>query len=209
MIHTLTSGIQRAVARLDPTLGLYFQMLNMGLTDVHTITDDLLDLFPDFFYVKNALGKDAKPIKVYKIRTMQKNANEELRQLIDQYGIDELGKVREDPRITRLGEILRGKSIDELPNLLGLARKELMLVGPRPRTYEDWLSYPAEHRDICLQVKPGCIPSVYADVPESVEDQMRSNERFVQKYLKDPVATSMDYSVRALNNLLTGKIKNR
>ena len=62
MIHTLASGIQHAAARIDPNLELYAQMLNMGLSDAQIIADDLVDLFPDFFYIKRALGKDARPI---------------------------------------------------------------------------------------------------------------------------------------------------
>mgnify|MGYP002640103431 CR=1 FL=1 len=209
MIHKIASGIQYAAATINPNLGLASNTLQVGLTEAQVIADDLIDLFPDLFYVKKALGKNAKPIEVYKIRTMRKNADQELKELIDKYGLDELGKVNNDPRITRLGEILRGKSLDEIPNLLNLTKGELMLVGPRPRSYQDWEAYPLQHKEICLQVKPGCLPAVYADLPQTIEEQIQSNERFVERYLKDPIATTIDYTTRVSWNLATKKVKNR
>jgi hypothetical protein len=209
MINKFTSGILNAAATLDPNLGLYVNVMRNGVADAQVIAEDLADLFPDFFYIKKALGQNAKQIDVYKVRTMRKNADQELIELIAQQGLDELGKINGDPRITRLGDFLREKSWDEIPNLLSLAKGELMIVGPRPRSINDWSAYPAEHRDICLQVMPGCLPSIYADLPQTVSEQIKSNERFVERYLKDPIATTVDYSARATWNLARKKVKNR
>ena len=91
------------------------------------------------------IGKGAKPFTVYKFRSMKQDADalkEELLHLNESQG--PLFKIRNDPRITRVGRIIRKLSIDELPQLLNVLRGEMSLVGPRPPLpdevdqYESW-----------------------------------------------------------------------
>lgn len=91
------------------------------------------------------IGRDGKPFRVFKFRTMVMNAVEQGRG----YGV-----VEQDPRITRFGRILREWGIDELPQLLNVLRGEMSLVGPRPALRYQVEQYtPAQRRR--LDVKPG------------------------------------------------------
>lgn len=91
------------------------------------------------------VGENGKLFQMLKFRTMRINA-EEQRHLVERY--DELGrlihKVPDDPRVTRVGKILRRTSLDELPQLFNILRGEMSLVGPRPelpylvQNYELW-----------------------------------------------------------------------
>jgi exopolysaccharide biosynthesis polyprenyl glycosylphosphotransferase len=85
------------------------------------------------FFLQDRLGKDEKPFKMYKFRSMVPNADglkERHRHLNEAEGA--LFKIKEDPRLTRVGRVIRKYSIDELPQLFNVIRGEMSLVGPRP-----------------------------------------------------------------------------
>ncbi len=91
------------------------------------------------------VGKGARPFTVYKFRSMRQDADalkDDLRHLNESQG--PLFKIKNDPRITRVGRIIRKLSIDELPQLVNVLRGEMSLVGPRPPLpdevdqYESW-----------------------------------------------------------------------
>lgn len=75
-------------------------------------------------YVSERIGKDKKPFKIYKFRTMVLNADKQKQRLFI--------KDTQDIRITKIGKILRKTSIDELPQLLNVLKGDMSLVGPRP-----------------------------------------------------------------------------
>jgi exopolysaccharide biosynthesis polyprenyl glycosylphosphotransferase len=79
------------------------------------------------------VGKDGKPFEVLKLRTMVNHADLLLGELVDRNQADgPLFKLRGDPRVTRVGRVLRATSIDELPQLWNVLRGDMSLVGPRP-----------------------------------------------------------------------------
>jgi exopolysaccharide biosynthesis polyprenyl glycosylphosphotransferase len=100
-------------------------------------------------------GVSGRPFRLYKFRTMVSNAEELLPQLV---AIDELQdpmfKLPNDPRVTRIGRLLRRFSLDELPQLVNVLKGEMSLVGPRPEELELVEMYAPEHR-FRLKVKPG------------------------------------------------------
>lgn len=89
------------------------------------------------FFIQERIGKDGKPFKLYKYRTMVPNAEQILQDLMKQNPAikkeyEEHKKLVNDPRITEAGKILRIKSLDEMPQLINVLKGEMSLVGPRP-----------------------------------------------------------------------------
>lgn len=88
------------------------------------------------FYRQIRVGKNGKEIKIFKFRTMVPDADEKLKELLKDEKIkaewDANQKLANDPRITKIGKILRKTSIDELPQLINVLNGEMSLVGPRP-----------------------------------------------------------------------------
>ena len=89
------------------------------------------------FFAQNRIGKDGKVFKMYKFRTMIVGAEEELQRLLEEnedikneYEINK--KIKHDPRVTKIGEILRKTSLDEFPQFINILKGEMSLVGPRP-----------------------------------------------------------------------------
>ncbi len=98
-------------------------------------------------------GKDGRPFKMYKFRSMYRDAESKLQELLDQN--EQTGpafKIEHDPRITRVGNFIRKTSIDELPQLVNIVRGEMSIVGPRAiqRTQEF-----TKHEAQRLIVQPG------------------------------------------------------
>lgn len=100
-------------------------------------------------------GKSGKPFWMFKFRTMIPDADDKQAQLRHQNEADgPVFKMVKDPRITRVGRVLRRTSLDELPQLLNVLRGEMSLVGPRPLS-TDQMRYCPAWRDRRLTVKPG------------------------------------------------------
>jgi lipopolysaccharide/colanic/teichoic acid biosynthesis glycosyltransferase len=114
-----------------------------------------LDSKGPVLFKQERVGRDGVPFKVLKLRTMCIDAEAKLAELQKQNEADgPLFKMKNDPRITRVGRILRKLSIDEIPQLWNVMRNEMSMVGPRPalsREVEQWGD--ALHGR--LRVKPG------------------------------------------------------
>jgi lipopolysaccharide/colanic/teichoic acid biosynthesis glycosyltransferase len=103
-------------------------------------------------YSQVRAGKDGKPFRMLKFRTMVQNAVELGRE--QELSEDPYGLVPNDPRITRSGRFLRRTSLDELPQLLHVLFGQMSLVGPRPDLVEQVANYDEQDRRR-LQVRPG------------------------------------------------------
>jgi exopolysaccharide biosynthesis polyprenyl glycosylphosphotransferase len=109
---------------------------------------------PVFFRQKRA-GKDGAPFTMIKFRTMVADAEDRLSELIDLSKLDEPAfKIPDDPRVTRVGRLLRRTSIDELPQFINVLRGEMSLVGPRPEEEAVVALYDERQRGR-LAIKPG------------------------------------------------------
>jgi exopolysaccharide biosynthesis polyprenyl glycosylphosphotransferase len=107
------------------------------------------------FYSQTRIGENGKPFKIIKFRSMIADADKMHQQLIRERGEDlRHPKLKDDPRVTRVGAVLRSSSMDELPQILNVLRGDMSLVGPRPPTPDEVELYEPWHMQR-LQVKPG------------------------------------------------------
>ncbi len=110
-------------------------------------------------YGHERIGKQGKPFKCLKFRSMAVNSKELLEQLLAsdpeaRAEWDKTFKLKDDPRITRIGNLLRRTSMDELPQLFNVLKGEMSLVGPRPIIQEELKRY-HDQVDYYLMSKPG------------------------------------------------------
>lgn len=107
------------------------------------------------FYTQTRVGKDGKLFKMFKFRSMVTNADELLEKLRDQNEVEgAMFKMKEDPRITKVGKFIRKYSLDELPQLLNVVGGSMSIVGPRPPLPYEVKEYTGYDRQR-LMVKPG------------------------------------------------------
>jgi len=144
---------------LDITLSLFFIILTLPIMLIICLIIALTSKGP-IIYKSPRMGKNFKPIFIYKFRTMHINAEKQLDKMIQnnpQFTKQWLkhAKLLNDPRITKIGQILRKYSLDELPQLFNVLKGELSLVGPRPYSPKEIETFVCEKARIILKAKPG------------------------------------------------------
>lgn len=108
------------------------------------------------FYSQIRLGRGERPFKMFKFRSMFVDADKKLADLLKYNEVDgAMFKMKEDPRVTRIGHFIRKYSIDELPQLINVLKGDMSLVGPRPPLEREVANY-SEYAKQRLYVKPGC-----------------------------------------------------
>lgn len=115
-----------------------------------------LDSRGSVFFAHKRIGKDGKPIYIYKFRTMLPNAEEMIQNFNEEQmkEFKENYKLKNDPRITKVGKFLRKASLDELPQIVNILKGDLSIIGPRP-VIEEELELYANRKYKFLSVTPG------------------------------------------------------
>lgn len=114
--------------------------------------------FSSIFYTHTRIGKDGKEFKLYKFRSMVPNADEVLKELLKKKKYkkewDKNQKLDNDPRITKIGNLLRKTSLDELPQFINVLKGDMSLIGPRPLVKGELEKHNGDH-SIYESIKPG------------------------------------------------------
>lgn len=121
----------------DIVLSLFALVVLVIVTIPISIAMVIEDGFPILFTQERA-GLNGKPFKMYKFRSMCKNAQQMHFEMLDNNELDGPAfKMKHDPRVTKVGKFLRRTSLDELPQIVNVLKGEMSIVGPRPLpTYE-------------------------------------------------------------------------
>jgi lipopolysaccharide/colanic/teichoic acid biosynthesis glycosyltransferase len=143
---------------LDLVLGLTLLLLAVPFIVLLALVITVTSGFSPF-YSSVRIGRHGQPFRLWKLRTMVRDADAVLQTWLDRGGEQSIEfrrsfKLQHDPRVTPLGRILRATSLDELPQLVNVVRGEMSLVGPRP-VVADELEKHGPYRDVFLSVRPG------------------------------------------------------
>jgi exopolysaccharide biosynthesis polyprenyl glycosylphosphotransferase len=145
--------LKRATDIIGATVGL---LLLLPVFIVVAVLIKLEDPKGPIFFHQVRVGRNEAPFRMYKFRSMVSNAEELLNGLLSQNEISgAMFKMKEDPRITKVGKFIRKTSIDELPQLWNVIRGDMALVGPRPPLPREVSQY-SSYDKLRLKVKPGC-----------------------------------------------------
>ena len=134
-------------------------------------------------FSQDRVGKDNKIFKMYKFRSMVQNAEDLKHKLLEDNEMSgPMFKIKNDPRITKIGHFIRKTSIDELPQLVNVLKGEMSLVGPRPslpnevEKFEQWMFRR-------LEVKPGltCYWQVMGRNSIDFEDWMKLDIKYIDE----------------------------
>ncbi|WP_229928431.1 sugar transferase [Kitasatospora xanthocidica] len=178
------TGGRRAVKEVVDRLGAAFLLVLFAPLMVGVGLLVLLDSRGGAFYRQHRVGKDGREFTLVKFRTMVAGADRARAELADRNeGAGLLFKLRRDPRVTRVGGVLRRYSLDELPQLVNVLTGSMSLVGPRPPLPEESAAYGPEIRRRLL-VKPGLTGlwqiSGRSDLPW--EEAVRLDLRYVEDW---------------------------
>ena len=130
--------IERIIKRgIDIIGGLVGTLVLVPLTIGIFLANKILKDEGPIFYKQERIGKDGKIFKMYKYRSMVTGADEKLKQYLEENKeareeYKKYKKLRNDPRITKIGEFIRKTSLDESPQFINVLKGDMSLVGPRP-----------------------------------------------------------------------------
>lgn len=133
--------MKRAIDIFGAILGLIFLLLLIPLTALAIFLED-----GPLFIIKQRRISRGKVVMVYKFRSMVKGAEKMKAGLMNKNERSDgpFFKIKNDPRITKVGKILRRTRLDEFPQFFNVLKGDLSLVGPRPHEPEELLAYPPE-----------------------------------------------------------------
>ena len=142
-LSRMTRGLKRC---LDVMLAIVGLVLALPILLVVAVWI-LFDSRGPILFRQTRAGERGRPFQMLKFRTMIRNAEALLPELVPFEQLDApMFKLKEDPRVTRVGRLLRRMSIDELPQLVNVLRGEMSIVGPRPEQLDLVERYGPEHR---------------------------------------------------------------
>jgi exopolysaccharide biosynthesis polyprenyl glycosylphosphotransferase len=173
------------VKRLIDILGAYVLLACLApLFLVAAIAIKLTSPGPVFF-IQERVGRGKRRFRLYKFRTMVADAEQKQ---ADLEALNEAGgpvfKIKDDPRITPVGHILRKLSIDELPQLWNVLRGDMSLVGPRPLPVRDYNGFSEDWHRRRFSVRPGitCLWQINGRSSVPFEKWMELDMRYIDEW---------------------------
>jgi len=148
------------------------------------------------------IGRNGRIFKAYKLRTMHP-FSEYLQEYV--YNKNELqkgGKLKNDFRISPEGRVFRKFWIDEIPMLINVLKGDMKLVGVRPLSEHYYSLYDEDLQQKRIKNKPGFIPPFYVDLPQTIDEIMESERKYLDLYDQSPIITDVKYFFMAFKNVL-------
>ena len=178
----LTGGTRRAKRVFDAGVTFLLLLLLSPLFLLIALLIKLEDGGPVFF-VQTRVGKWGRHFKMFKFRSMYVNAEQRLQELLaqNQHREGVTFKMKNDPRITRVGKWLRRLSFDELPQLINVLKGDMSLVGPRPPVPREVAMYSAAERRR-LMATPGitCLWQIGGRAEIDFSGQVQLDVRYIE-----------------------------
>lgn len=216
----VTKGKNRAISKAEILGRLYFcgfRVINTKVINnnfyfiaqkINVPREDPNPTYGPLIKLKR-VGKDGKIIYVYKIRTMHPYAEYLQNYIYQMNNLQQGGKFANDFRVSTLGKIMRKYWIDELPMLINFLKGELKIVGVRPLSVQYFRLYPEEFQELRINYKPGLIPPFYVDLPETFDEIVESEKKYLAAYDKHPFRTDIRYFCKAIYNILFKKARSK
>ncbi|MCI8362656.1 MAG: sugar transferase [Clostridia bacterium] len=184
MKNVMYKFVKRTIDILASIIGI---ILLLPITSIIWIANILVKDNGPIFFKQERIGKDGEFFKLYKYRSMVVDAddklskylveNEEAREEYKKYK-----KLKNDPRITKVGKFIRNTSIDEFPQFINVLKGQMSLVGPRPYLPREITDMQESFNEI-IKVKPGLtgLWQVNGRSETTFEDRLRIDKEYVEK----------------------------
>lgn len=144
-----------AIKRCIDIVGSLVGLLIMAVAMIFVVPAIKIESKGPVFFKQKRVGKNGRYFYVYKFRSMYEDAEERKKELMAQNEMQGLMfKMKDDPRITKVGKFIRKTSIDELPQFINVLMGDMSLVGTRPPTVNEFKQYEGHHKRR-LSMKPG------------------------------------------------------
>lgn len=201
--RTPLEGWGRIIKRAFDVVGAIFGLIIFSPLFLITACLIKLDTEGPVFVKLKRVGKEGE-FNLYKFRSMIKDAHllkKELLKYSERKG--PLFKMRYDPRVTRVGKILRKTRIDELPQFFNVLKNDMSLIGPRPHEPEEVAKYEKKHRKV-LAIKPGMtgLAQVSGGAELDFKDEVKLDTFYIENW---SLKLDLQILLRTFVIVLTGK----
>jgi len=216
--YFLTQGKNRVISEMEVYGRLYscgFELLDSKLINGETwvvakkLTAPVFNIEATYgpLIKLRRYGMNNEMFKVYKLRTMYPFSEYLQDYVSSKQGLQKGGKFKNDPRVTTLGRFFRKYWLDELPMFINVLKGEMKLFGVRPLSGHYFGLYPEYLKELRAKVKPGLIPPFYADLPETLDEIIDSEEKYILSYLSSPLLTDLRYFSKAIYNIIFKRVR--
>ena len=216
----LTKGNNRALSKAEILGRLFYCGFNIIAIDefdnklyfiAQKVSEPKEDINPSYgpFIKMKRVGKNNEILNIYKFRTMHPYSEYLQAFIYKENELESGGKLKDDFRITSWGKFFRKWWIDELPQFINFFRGELSLVGVRALSFHYFSLYPKDLQELRTQFKPGLVPPYYVDLPNSFEEIIESERRYLLKRQKRPFSTQIEYFFKAWWNIIVRRARSK
>lgn len=209
----ITQGRNRVISEIETYGRLYscgFRLLNSKVIDnqLWFVGEKVKD--PDYNHKATygplirlrRVGKKGQVFNVFKLRTMHPYSEYLQPYISERYGLQKGGKFNNDPRITTLGKVFRKFWLDELPMIINLLKGDIKIVGVRPLSQHYFGLYPEEAQRLRTTTKPGLLPPFYAHLPETFDEIVESEMKYLRFYKKYRILADAWYFMLIAYNII-------
>ena len=148
------------------------------------------------------IGLNGDIIHIYMFRTMYPYSEYLQEYVYKMNYLNKNGKFKDDFRITEWGKWFRRLWIDELPQIINWLRGDVSFVGVRALSQHFFDLYPKDLQKLRTQFKPGLVPPYYADMPETFNQIIESERRYLERKKVEPLTTDFIYFFKAFYNII-------
>lgn len=216
----ITNGFDRSISEAETFGRLYscgFEVVTKELIAsrlyfvARKLTEPAFDMNPTYGLLISLkrVGKNGRPIHVYKIRTMHPYSEYLQQYVSDTADPQDISSLKDDFRISAGGRLMRRTGIDKLPMLLNILIGDIKLIGVKPLSQQALAHYTKELQKERQKFKPGLISVTDAGMPGTMEEIMASERLYLEAYEKHPVLTDLKYLGKELNNFLFKRKRSR
>jgi lipopolysaccharide/colanic/teichoic acid biosynthesis glycosyltransferase len=188
----------------DVRSDINFKNYNLILAKkVQTVSDNPTPSFVPIIQL-NRVSLNGHLIKVHKVRSMYPYSEFIQKKIFELNSLNSTGKINNDFRITKIGKICRKYWLDELPQFLDWMRGEIKLVGIRAMSQHYFSLYSKEYQNLFYKVKPGFFSPIFDENTASFEDIQRTEQEYLEKYIKHPILTDIEYLIKTITHIFKG-----
>lgn len=155
------------------------------------------------------VGLDGEPIRLHKVRSMYPFSEFLQKRILESHGLSQIGKFKNDPRLTEYGPMIRSTWIDELPGLYDWLRGDVKLVGMRATSPHFLSLYPQALYDLYIQIKPGLVPPIFDETTDGFEDIVKIEIAYLERYIKAPIKTDIQYFWYTFRDIVFRKVRSQ
>lgn len=175
------------------------------------VTEPVFDRRPSYYAVValEKVGLDGERIFLHKVRSMYPFSEFLQKRIFESHGLSQIGKFKDDPRLTDYGPLLRRHWLDELPGLYDWLRGDVKLVGMRATSPHFLSLYPKELYDLYIRTKPGLVPPIFDESTDGFDDIVRIEMAYLERYQEAPVRTDLQYFWYTFRDIFFRKVRSR